>query len=272
MSQGSQKIIYIHSIGLLAPGMPSWQESQAVLRGDAQWQRDDIVRHKPQLLPPNERRRATDAARLVFKTSEEALQAFNNETLAEQLAAVFASSGGDYQVINNICTSLSKPERDVSPTQFHNSVHNAPAGYWSIATGSRAPSCSLSAFDYSFIAGLLEASLLLKEEPRVMLSCYDSQPSFPLCESRKISEPFSVSFILGSAPLENDCGRIVIRSVAESDDAMQESCSDTLESLRQSNPAARALPLLESLAKMQNEVITFSMAGGGFANIETVFD
>src|SRR5690606_40428753 len=78
----------------------------------------------------------------------------DNPVSIRRCAAVFASSGGDYPIIDQICKALCEPERLVSPTQFHNSVHNSAAGYWSIATGSRAPSTSISAFDDTFAAGL----------------------------------------------------------------------------------------------------------------------
>ena len=61
-------------------------------------------------------------------------------------------------ITHQICEALARPEREVSPTSFHNSVHNAPAGYWSIATGSRLASTSICAYDVSFAAGLLEAA------------------------------------------------------------------------------------------------------------------
>jgi len=274
MSQNTDKqIIHIHSVGLLAPGLPSWSEAQSVLSGQSVWEPNEIIRHKPQILPPNERRRATDVARLVFKTSEEALDAMDDkEELSTTMAAVFASSGGDYQVIHNICTALSKPEREVSPTQFHNSVHNAPAGYWSIATGSQAPSTSLSAFDYSFIAGLLEASLLLKTESTVMLSCYDNTPGFPLSEKRQITQPFSVSFILGSEAREHDCGKLIVKDVADAGGNTEESKSLHLENLRQANPAARSLPLLESLVSKVAQSMTFTLPGGAFTSLETIFE
>ena len=35
--------------------------------------------------------------------------------------------------IHAVCTALTEPDYPVSPTRFSNSVHNAPAGYWSIA-------------------------------------------------------------------------------------------------------------------------------------------
>ena len=49
-------------------------------------------------------------------------------------ATVFTSSGGDGDNCHAICETLATTDRLISPTRFHNSVHNAPAGYWSIAT------------------------------------------------------------------------------------------------------------------------------------------
>ena len=53
------------------------------------------------------------------------------------LRPVFASGNGDGITVGAILEMLTKPDGFVSPTQFHNSVHNAAAGYWSIGTGSR---------------------------------------------------------------------------------------------------------------------------------------
>ena len=74
-----------------------------------------------------------------------------------QLPAIFTSSGGDGQNCHEICQALASAERQLSPTRFHNSVHNAAAGYWSIATGATPASNALCAYDASFAAGLLEA-------------------------------------------------------------------------------------------------------------------
>ncbi len=110
---------------------------------------------------------------------------------------VFASSGGDSEVLDKICTALTLPDRPVSPTQFHHSVHNTPAGYWSIATGCTQPSLSLSAYDSSFSAGLLEAAALAwAEAVRVLLIAYDLPLPFPLSERRRIVAPFAVALLL----------------------------------------------------------------------------
>ena len=48
-------------------------------------------------------------------------------------------------------------DQPVSPTQFHNSVHNTAAGYWSIATGSQQPTTCLACHDATAAAALLKA-------------------------------------------------------------------------------------------------------------------
>ena len=54
---------------------------------------------------------------------------------AATLATVFSASGADGHNCHALCEQLATDDRQLSPTRFHNSVHNAAAGYWSVATG-----------------------------------------------------------------------------------------------------------------------------------------
>ena len=49
----------------------------------------------------------------------------------------------------------------ISPTRFHNSVHNAAAGYWTIGAHCMQAATAISAYDASFAEGLLEALMQL---------------------------------------------------------------------------------------------------------------
>ncbi|MGB1580124.1 MAG: beta-ketoacyl synthase chain length factor [Nevskiales bacterium] len=240
--------IFVDAIGLAAPGLNGWAQGSAVLAGQLAYAAEELPRYAPELLPPNERRRATAVGRLAFQSAEEAIGQLNGA--AADLAAVFASSGGDTDIVNLICSSLATPQRPVSPTHFHNSVHNAAAGYWSIATGSRKPSTSLSAFDGSFGAGLMEAAVLCASEAQpVLLVAYDSVPGEPLHEKRPLSTDFSIALLL-----RPQAGPRTLASLALNychDQAETRLDDDTLEALRQGNPAARALPLLQALAQQQ---------------------
>ena len=108
------------------------------------------------------------------------------------------SSGGDGQNCHELCHALSLANREVSPTRFANSVHNAPAGYWSIATGAMVESNVLCAFDASFVAGLLEALTQIAVD-QVTRCCWwpmTREYPQPLHAKRPIPDAFGVAMVL----------------------------------------------------------------------------
>ncbi|MGH7078477.1 MAG: beta-ketoacyl synthase chain length factor [Acetobacteraceae bacterium] len=251
--------VYIEGIGLCGPGLGGWTASLPVLAG-----RQDHVpaptRLPPDtLLPANERRRAGRTVRLALAVGTEAFATAGRNPAGT--ATVFASSGGDGETIHEILSVLASPDRELSPTRFHHSVHNTPAGYWGLATGSRAPSSSLCCHDDSFIAGMLEALVLatVERQPVAMIS-YDVGYPAPLSDVRPIGAAFAVAFVLSPTATEAALGRIDLRLQRRSgmDRAMP---SESLEVLRQSTPAARSLPLLAALASDVEAAITISYLG-----------
>lgn len=240
--------VWVEAVGLAAPGLNGWPQGRNVLTGRQAYVAEELPRYAPNLLPPNERRRATVVGRLAFQSAEEAIGGLNGA--ADSLAAVFTSSGGDTDIVNLICGSLATPERPVSPTHFHNSVHNAAAGYWSIATGSRLPSTSVSAFDGSFAAGLMEAAVLCRSEGQpVLLVAYDTVPGEPLHAKRPLTDNFSVALLLRPQAAAGCMASMTLSHAGgEAESTMEDAA---LEGLRQGNPAARALPLLQHLARGQ---------------------
>ena len=65
--------MFIQGIGLLGPGLPSWPDSQATLRGTTPHQFVLTVLPAPPRLPPAERRRAGAVIRLAMAVAEEAI-------------------------------------------------------------------------------------------------------------------------------------------------------------------------------------------------------
>jgi hypothetical protein len=166
---------------------------------------------------------------------------------ARDLAAVFASSTGDGENLHAICETLASEDRLISPTRFHNSVHNAPSGYWGIATGATQAADSLAAFDASFTAGLVEALGRLAAEPAqaVVLIAYDAPYPEPLNAKRPIADAFAIALVLVSPSQPAHGATITIDTGASEPDRLRD---PALESLRVSIPAARSLPLLALLA------------------------
>jgi hypothetical protein len=189
----------IEGIGLMGPGLDGGNVV-AVLTGRSPYVRQPTVVPIPEGLPPAERRRLGLVVKLALNVGLQAI--LNAGVDADALPAVFASSGGDGQNCHEICQGLANDERLISPTRFHNSVHNAAAGYWSIATRSKAASNALCAFDWSFTAGLLEAvTQVVADQTRVLLVAYDAPYPQPLFAKRPIPEAFGVAFVL--APLRD---------------------------------------------------------------------
>jgi len=239
------KEIFIEAIGLAAPGLLKWQTALPILRGESAYVAQPLPTYAPTLLPANERRRATPTVRLAFQAAEDALT--STALSAAKLATVFTSSDADLNIIHRICSALAATPRLVSPTDFHNSVHNAATGYWSIAVGARAPSTSLSAYDGSFAAGLFEAyGYVLAEGLDTMLVAFDLPPPEPLYAKRPIAQPVGVALILTAERTAQSLAAMRCEQSRELEQALTDA---ELEALRLSNPAARALPVLKALAQ-----------------------
>jgi hypothetical protein len=144
---------------------------------------------------------------------------------------------------------LASSERFISPTRFHNSVHNAPAGYWSIAAQAMTASTSLAAYDASFAAGLLEAVVQVhaSRAPRLLIA-YDTAYPQPLHAKRPIPDAFAVALVLVADRTERAIARL---SLALGDGDTDRCTDPALETLRASNPAARSLPLLAAFAQQR---------------------
>lgn len=247
------------AVGLSMPGLAGWVASQAVLRGEQAHALAELPPSAMTLLPANERRRAPPTVRLAFAAAEDAVD--NGGLQPAEWATVFVTSEADTPIIHRICHALAEPARLVSPTDFHNCVHNAAAGYWSIAAGCRLPSSSLSAWDLSFTAGLLEAgALALVEELPVLLVAYDLPPPVPLYASRKIAQPAALALALRAPGNGPALARLHLQR-GGADDAESRCADVSLEALRLSNPAARALPLLVALAQGRGSVVLPAVGG-----------
>lgn len=252
--------VYVEGVGVRGPGLDGWQHARDALAGTVPYEaRTTLVPLCPQL-PPVERRRTVASVNLALAVGMEALA--NAERPSADLPAVFSSSCGDGATIHEIIEVLNSPERAVSPIRFHNSVHNAPAGYWGIATRSREASTSLCCYDASFSAGLLEAAVLVTvERCPVILVVYDMPYPEPLHQVRPIAAPFGMALVLGALPSPRTRAVLSIELCASSQ-GPSTLAEAALEDLRQNNPAARGLPLLVTLATRSSAELAVDYVAG----------
>jgi Beta-ketoacyl synthase, N-terminal domain len=251
--------VYVNGIGLIAPGLNGWAVSASILAGNAEYLAAALAIPVLEILPPAERRRTPTVVKLAIAAGCEALA--NAGQAAAKIATVFTSSGGDGDVIHQICETLTEPEREVSPTRFHNSVHNAPAGYWGIATGAHEPSTSLCAFDASFAAGLIEAATQVSVDGHsVLLVAYDAPYPEPINGVRHIGAGFGIAMLLSPIQSERSLSTLDI-SLGSNAVPITKSTQPELENFRNSVPAARALPLLASIAKRESATVITAYLG-----------
>jgi hypothetical protein len=187
------------------------------------------------------RRRTSIATRVAITAAERACAAARS---SRKLPAIFVSSAGESEVADSLCRSIARHEFPLSPTLFHNSVHNTAAGYWSMVTDSMASMQAMAALEDGFALGLLEAWCQLRTvADRVLLVVFDEAMPAQLLPDNSW-ETCAFALALGrnerNRPL---IGRPYRHSVPDSAPFDR----DFLES----NPAMLALPLFRSLRETE---------------------
>ena len=254
--------IYVAGWGVLAPGLPDAAAARAILAGEQAYRATDGVRAPlAEGLSANEARRCPLSARYALDVGWQALRAAGWDPAG--VATVLSSASGDLEIADKNCRALAQPPIALSPILFHNSVHNAAGGYWGIATGSRAPTTSLSAYDDTFAAGLLEALTTVGPGRACLLIAYDLPPPAALATVRRITAPFAVALALTAEPPPGWRARLSW-AWGCGDEATDTPMPETaLEALRVGNPAARSLPLLRALSLRRTESLSWPDAAGG---------
>ncbi len=234
--------VHVEGVGLWSPQLADFAALRSVLAG----RRPEPPPARPAAttLPPNERRRAPASVLLAIEVAGQATAMSGRD--AATLACVFASSHGDQPITDYMCATLARAPAELSPIRFHNSVHNAAVGYWTIATGCHAPSTAIAAQAASFGAGLLEAaSQVLADERPVLLVCSDGTGSGPLGEVTGCSQPFGCALVLVPEAGAASLARLDLQlAPPQPEDALAE----PLAGWRRDNPSASSLALLALLA------------------------
>ncbi|HEY3635498.1 MAG TPA: beta-ketoacyl synthase chain length factor [Caldimonas sp.] len=247
--------LFVEGVGFWAPTLPRWAHARAAFRGEAA-PAAPVKRPAPELLAAAERRRAPDTVALALEVAAAAVHASGRA--ADALPSVFTSAHGDLAVNDYMCATLAREPTLISPTRFHNSVHNAAAGYWTIATGCRATSTALSAFDTSFGAVLLEAaSQCLADMTPVLLVAFDVEVTGPLATVTRSDGLLACALVL--APSKGN------RSIAALDWSLapRPSAAPALRSAAAralaGNAMAGALPFLELIATATDDEASLAL-------------
>jgi hypothetical protein len=257
--------LFIEGVGLLGPGLNGWAASRAILSGKIDYIAAPTSLRASDMLPAAERRRSGVPIKLALAVGQEAfLQSGRDFKTA---ATVFTSSGGDNDNVHAINTILATAPHEVSPTRFHNSVHNAAAGYWCIATESHEPSTSICAHDASFAAGLLEAATQVTvDNALVALIAYDHPYPEPLNALRPIIAAFGIALILSPQKSEKSLATVDLefKTGNQAESSLKVAA---LETLRHNIPAARGLSLLAALNSKDSTPLTLAYFDNNYLDV-----
>lgn len=229
----------IAGIGFWANGLPSWQAARDFVTAGTLVE-DAPRRPAPRLLAANERRRAPETVLLALEVAMAACEDAGRDP--RLLPSVFTSTHGDLAITDYMAATLADDPRALSPIRFHNSVHNAAAGYWTIGAGCMAAATAISAGPASFAQGLVEAlAQLAAGEDAVLLAGYDVAATGPLGAVTTSEGLLGGALVLARSGSGRLLRAALVQSNADSGDgALAQRCGG--------NAMAPMLPLFDTLA------------------------
>lgn len=232
-------------VGAWGKSFRNWSDLQALLNGQAV-EDDGAKGPKPEVIPANERRRAPLPVRLAVESSWQAVT--NAGIDPKELPSVFVSSLGDTQLTDYMCKVLASDNKALSPTKFHNSVHNAAAGYWTISTGCMQAANSVAGFEQSVTLTLFEALIQAQsEQTPMLLTFYDAPSSAVLKGLLKNEQSFAVSLVIAPAALGHNGVRLQVSVTEQTAHWPALEWGESLQHSYDNNPVAKILPLLKLL-------------------------
>lgn len=186
------KPVYLHGMGLWIPGFP---DPEAWCRGEPN---SDASRPPAKLLQGALRRRASLLTRMSVEVFDQATS--QSRVDAAAIPSIWATAHGEHDTAIKLLKMMRRGEGKLSPTHFHNSVHNTPSGYASIALGNGMASTTLTGGPELVASSLLEAFCLLDAgTPKVVVVLADEPLKIPF-ERQDMQVPLALSFCISSEP------------------------------------------------------------------------
>jgi hypothetical protein len=249
--------VTIRGIGFFAAGLSDWRAARALFAESAPYVGGKFELPAPDILPSAERRRASLSVRLAIAVAQQAVA--DAEIDPTTLASVFVSTDSDGDILHHICETLAGPRPEISPTRFHNSVHNAASGYWTIAIHSHAPSNMVTGTDEVFGTGLLEAALQAKVETRnVLLVAYDVPNPPPLLSLHPVAAG-GLALILAPGRTAPGVARLRLEVAPAAVASVSKMPNPGMEALRLANPMGRAMPILTAIARHESKSVVLGL-------------
>lgn len=259
MSARDVGLVSLEAVAFWSSRLPGWELARAVIRGEAPVPQSTAPRPAPMLLAPTERRRAPDTVALALEVAARACEAA--QLPPAQLPSVFASTHGDLAISDYMCTTLAETPSLISPTKFHNSVHNAAAGYWTIGTGCFRTYTAISAWHYTFAAGLLEAATqALCDACPVLYVAFDVEAKGPLATVAPSKGMLGVGLIVSPHSRAATKRRSLSLSIQRAEPEFIDRARSAAAACIADNALAPCFPFVEALAHAERSELLLQLS------------
>ena len=245
----------VTGLGAWGPGFSNLEQFQALLASGEQPSADDVA-PKPERIASRERRRAPLMVKLAVEVADQAFQMASLDPATAQ--SVFTSGIGDADITDYMCRILAGPDKQLSPTKFHNSVHNAAAGYWSMSTACEKPATFISSMYNSFSLALVEAMVqVTSDNVPVLLVASDLAMPTPMRGMHPIENMLGVALVLMPVSAKPRCGNLActislsLQAAPTAQTPWPALHTQALNELYRSSPAARSLCFLEAICQQR---------------------
>ncbi len=192
---------YLRGVGLWTPEYANFEAWVAARQPESlavSATQDRAARPPANLLHPRLRRRTS----VLTRASVTALEAAAGQggVGLDAVRFVLVSSFGEIETTVELLAQLAEPQGPVSPTKFHNSVHNTATGYMSIASGNHREATALAGGPHNLEIATLEllAGLAIDGGDAVLIVAEELLPE-PF--ARPDADPtFAVALHFGAEP------------------------------------------------------------------------
>lgn len=263
----------IDGLAVWTPFWPNWDAAQqAFEKPSSEHQTNQPHTNAqiplPTMLPPAERRRAPQTVSLALEVARNAIAMWGGNPA--ELLSVFTSGSGDTPIIDDMCSTLASDPQLISPTRFIHSIHNAPAGVWSMTTINVQANTALSAHRCSFSNGLLEAVVQSNAERKpVLLVGYETKAPSALASGLENSIPMALALIISAQPSSGT--RCVLSCRLESNQDAKTSPQAAWAPAPMASGMAQAWPLLEAIALAKNTPLNLRLSAHQALAIQLAF-
>lgn len=184
--------VFLRGVGLWSTGFPN---PEAWCRGQAD---PELKTAEAALLEGSLRRRASPLTRISVDVFEQSTRAAGADPAT--IPTIWATAHGEHGTAIKLLKMMLRGEGKVSPTHFHNSVHNTPSAYASIAAGNGSASTTLTGGPELVSSAILEAFCHLDAGTPEIVVVLGDEPLHAPFERADMQEPLAIAFVFASEP------------------------------------------------------------------------